>query len=195
MSRRLMTTNEELFRKNYGNFKAETTAINLFAKTFRINQGSKLDMRTIYREDYPKFETNSADRFARQRHENKNQKLLKQKIPMQTQTQSMIDFGYDRKEFQKALDLNKKYYPDLFRQSFPEDYYQRLRMRKYGRLSDISEEKENDLEEELRSKSQFNFGLDTHNKNNNKIKVNYIWSFKFFSNEFIFFFGIESLIR
>ena len=83
----------------------------------------------------------------------------------------------------------------MFRQSFPEDYYQRLRMRKYGRLSDISEEKENDLEEELRSKSQFNFGLDTHNKNNNKIKVNYIWSFKFFSNEFIFFFGIESLIR
>lgn len=169
MSRRMLTTNEEFFRKNYGNFKAESTAINLFAKTFNINQG-KLDMRTIYREDYPKFETNSNERDIRNIHEKKNQKLIKQRIPMQTKTQSMIDFSYDKKEFKKSLDLNKKFYADLFRQSLPEDYYQRLKTKKSGRLSDISEERENDLEEELRSKSQFNFGVNSNK--NNKIKVN-----------------------
>lgn len=190
MTRRMVTTNEELFHKNYGNLRAETTAINLFARTFKINQDNRMDMRTIYRQDFPKFDQDTNEKVTRQLYEKKNQKLIKQKVPMQTQSQSMVDFVYDKKEFQKALSMNKKFYADLFRPSLPVEYYQHMKhIRQSGRLSDISEEKENDLEDELRSKSQFNFGINSYK--NFRTKVYYFFSIKekcLKSRNFIYFF-------
>lgn len=171
----MVTTNDELFLKNYGNHKAETNAINLFEKTFKINQG-KMDFKTIYRQDFPKFHkdiiaSEQNGRVTKYLVERRNQKIIKEKIPMQTKTQHMIDFSYDKKEFQKAYGINKgRFYPDFFKSSLDEN---RLRYSNLnGRLSDISEE--NDIENELRSKSQVNFGTNNklnHRNRRNKVEV------------------------
>ena len=45
--RKFLTTNEELFFKNYGKHKAHSTAMNIFENTFKISQG-KMNLDTVY---------------------------------------------------------------------------------------------------------------------------------------------------
>ena len=52
-SRSHMTTNKELFFKNFGkNFKAQSTAMNIFENQFKINQNRSMDLNTVYHNDF-----------------------------------------------------------------------------------------------------------------------------------------------
>ena len=167
----MVTTNDEFFLKNYGNHKAETNAINLFEKSFKINQG-KMDFKTIYRQDYPKFHkdfivSEQNGRVTRYIVERRNQRIVKEKIPMQTKTQNMIDFSYDKKEFEKAFGISRsKFYPDFFKSSL--DHNRTKYMNSNGRLSDILEE--NEVENEFRSRSQVYFGSNANHRSHRNRK-------------------------
>jgi len=151
----MLTTNNELFHSNYGNFKSQPTGIDLFEKTFQINHDdATLDFKTVYRNDYPKFKSQYfSDRVTRDTFEKLHQKTFKNKIPMETKTQNMIDFiQYDNKFEKMKAKYNKLFHDDVYsiRKNLSDTYYT---LRKP--LSDIVEE---NIETEFRSKSQFNIG-------------------------------------
>jgi hypothetical protein len=165
--RLMLTTNKELFHSNYGNFKPQPTGIDLFEKTFKINENDNtLDLKTIYRNDFTKLKGNYVcDRVTRNLFEKAHQKSFKHKIPMEFKTQNMIDFiDYDNKykEFQKIKAYNKLFQEDVYsmRKNLSDTYYRKP-------LSDIVEENDH-IVTEYRSKSQFNLGSNYYyNRNNN----------------------------
>lgn len=139
-----------------------------------------MDFKTVYRQDYPKFHDDKIvndqnERMTRNIVERRNQRMIKVKIPMQTKTQSMIDFSYDKKEFRKAFSVAKKIKQESFKANLAEEHLRFVNP--VGRLSDISEE--NELEAELSSKSQVNFGLN-YRQGDKKNRVRIILKKKIF---------------
>ncbi len=187
--RLMLTTNKELFHGNYGNFKPQPTGIDLFEKTFKINENENtLDYKTVYRNDFTKIKGNYVcDRVTRNLFEKTHQKSFKHKIPMEFKTQNMIDFiDYDNKykEFQKIKAYNKLFQDDVYsmRKNLSDTYYRKP-------LSDIIEENDH-IVTEYRSKSQFNLGSNYYNNRNNNIQeipnlkvIKKIPSLVFFNNK------------
>ena len=117
--RKFLTTNEELFYKNYGKFKANSTAMNIFENTFKISQG-KMNLDTVYNNDYHKLDIKKLLRergpiVTKEMVERKGQKIVN-KIPMDTTTMSMVDYKYDPETFHSVTKVVKQPYSyDLFR--------------------------------------------------------------------------------
>jgi len=111
-----LTTNEEMFYKNYGKFAAQTSAMNIFENTFSIHKG-KMDYTTVQKTDYPKLNVRQVlkDRgpiVTKEMVEKRGQRILK-RIPMDLTSQNMVDFAYDQNKFREASKKNET--NDLFK--------------------------------------------------------------------------------
>ena len=65
--RRHVTTNDELFLNNYGNFKAKQTAADMFLNSFQINKNNyskekdEAKINTVYKKDFIKSSSSFGD--------------------------------------------------------------------------------------------------------------------------------------
>ena len=114
--RQHLTTNEEMFYKNYGKFAAQSSAFNIFENTFKIHKG-KMDLRTVQKVDYPKLNVRQVlkDRgpiVTKEMVEKRGQRMLS-KIPMDLNTQNMVDFTFDPDKFREAAKKHET--NDLFK--------------------------------------------------------------------------------
>jgi hypothetical protein len=99
--RQYLTTNEELYYKNYGKHKAKSSSLNIFENQFRINQGRNMDLSTVYTKDFHKLNAKPVPHVTKESYERKTSKVI-QKIPMDTVTSSMIDYKYDPVSFRST---------------------------------------------------------------------------------------------
>ena len=116
--RRMLTTNTELFFKNYGIYRAPTSAINIFENQFKVNQGRKMDLNTIYHHDYKRINLKLARENTEiirpdRRHlaKEKSSVELRARIPMHTTTQSMADYKFDPDSYMNTASQ----YQDMFK--------------------------------------------------------------------------------
>ena len=119
--RAFLTTNEELYLKNYGKFKSHSTAVNLFENTYKINRNSKMNLDTVYDKDYIKIDV---EHFLKERGpivtqqdvEMKGKTILSKKIPMLIETQSMIDYKFDPEMMKETIKTARDSFgSDLFK--------------------------------------------------------------------------------
>jgi hypothetical protein len=113
--RQHLTTNEEMFYKNYGKFAAQTSSLNIFENTFKIHKG-KMDYTTVQKTDYPKLNLRQVlkDRgpIVTKEMVEKRSKTIK-RIPMDLTSQNMVDFTFDPSKFREASKKNET--NDLFK--------------------------------------------------------------------------------
>lgn len=105
-----------MYLKNYGQFMAQSSAINLFDQTFKLNQG-RMSLNTVYNNDYKELVSDRSQApVSREQAESRHrQMLLAQKYPMQSQTQHKSDYKlYDADSF-KSASLMSFAHPDLFK--------------------------------------------------------------------------------
>ena len=114
--RQHLTTNEEMFFKNYGKFAAQSSAFNIFENTFKIHKG-KMDLRTVQKMDYPRINVRQVlkDRgpiVTKEMVEKRGQRILN-KLPMDLNSSNRIDFAFDPVTFREASKKNET--NDLFK--------------------------------------------------------------------------------
>lgn len=115
--RRFRTTNEEMYLKNYGShYMAQSTAVNQFEQTFKINQG-KMNLNTVYHNDFKKAINSYKERPVKREHvEARHQKVITEKLPMESVTQHKFDFkSYDPQTFSSVSLNNFGAHCDLFK--------------------------------------------------------------------------------
>ena len=121
--RRHVTTNEELFHNNQGNFKSHSTAINIFDNSFKIDQNyynkSNINTNTVYKNDFLRDASKERDPvITRTKFEAAKMYKYGKKIPMDTTTQNMRDFlEFDSQLYKNILNSKSSLHPDMFRSS------------------------------------------------------------------------------
>jgi hypothetical protein len=97
------TTNEKMFKKNYGDFKARPIRKNEFYNSFRINsKHDKMSSDSTYKNHYqplPNFNNNQI--ITRKQIEKQIAERAKH-VPMFTESQSMVDYQYDPEKFRSV---------------------------------------------------------------------------------------------
>ena len=114
--RHYLTTNEEMYYKNYGKFTAEASGFNIFENTFNIHKG-KMDLRTVQKIDYPKLNVRQVlmDRgpiVTKEMVEKRGQRILN-KLPMDLTSSNRADYAFDVDTFREASKKNETI--DLFK--------------------------------------------------------------------------------
>lgn len=114
--RHYLTTNEEMYYKNYGKFTAEASGFNIFENTFNIHNG-KMDLRTVQKLDYPKLNVRQVlmDRgpiVTKEMVEKRGQRILN-KLPMDLTSSNRADYAFDIDTFREASKKNETI--DLFK--------------------------------------------------------------------------------
>lgn len=124
--RKFVTTNDELlFKNDYRNYQAKPNAFNVFENTFKLNQG-KMNLDTVYSKEFDKKKLKNVKRdplVTKEQVEIKHSKYIK-KIPMDTMTQTMVDFQFDPDTFRSASKLTDRTPAnDLFRSKLHKNLY------------------------------------------------------------------------
>lgn len=96
---------------------AQSTAVNQFEQTFKLNQG-KMNLNTVYHNDFKKQASNGyKERPVKREHmEARHQKVITEKLPMESLTQHKFDFkSYDPQIFSSVSLNNFGTHCDLFK--------------------------------------------------------------------------------